>query len=334
MAADAHLAALAEWVARPSLSGDEGAFAAYLEGVLKADGFRVTRQPVAPGRFNLLASMRPAPEVVFCSHLDTVPPHLPPEVRGTTLYGRGSSDAKGALYAMRQAVLALEAAGVQGAGLAFVVGEETDHAGAKAAKAAGWRCRHLVLGEPTRNRFLPAQKGTLKVHYQAAGKAGHSAFPDRGRSAVHALVRDVAAVLDRELPADPRLGPTTVNFGRIAGGVADNVFAPSAETTAFFRTTVPARQLWAEVRRGERDVTRRKLAATDPLEFAVPSWGAVGEVAAFNTDAPYLKGCYRSVYLVGPGDIREAHGDRERVSASALAAAARIYRRLGEELCS
>jgi acetylornithine deacetylase len=329
-----HLEALATWVERPSLSGDEGAFAAFVEGVLRADGFRVERQKVAPGRFNVLASRRPSPEVVFCSHLDTVPPHIPPRIEGRTLYGRGSCDAKGALYAMRQAVLALEDAGIGGAGLAFVVGEETDHAGAKAARAAGWRCRHLVIGEPTRNRFLPAQKGTLKVRYRARGKAGHSAFPDRGRSAVHALVRDVAAVLESPLPSDPRLGPTTVNFGRIGGGVADNVFAPEAETTAFFRTTVPARELWADVKAGSRDVKRQKLAATDPLEFAVPPWGRVGEVAAFNTDAPYLKGCYRSVYLVGPGDIREAHGDRERITARGLAEATRIYRRLGEELLS
>lgn len=327
-----HLEALADWVARPSLSGNEGEFAAFLERLLRADGFRVKRQKVAPGRFNLLASMRPKPEVVFCSHLDTVPPHIPPEVRGKTLYGRGSCDAKGALYAMRQAVLALEDAGVRGAGLAFVVGEETDHAGAKAAKAAGFRCRHLVIGEPTRNRFLPAQKGTLKVHYRARGKAGHSAFPARGRSAIHALVRDVASVLERPLPAHERLGATTVNFGRISGGVADNVFAPEAETTAFFRTTVPARELWASVKSGERDVKRTKLAGTDPLEFAVPPWGAVGEVAAFNTDAPYLKGCYKDAYLVGPGDIQEAHGDKERVTARGLAEATRIYLRLGQDL--
>ena len=36
-------------------------------------GFDVERQEVAPGRFNLLARAG-APEVVFCTHLDTVPP--------------------------------------------------------------------------------------------------------------------------------------------------------------------------------------------------------------------------------------------------------------------
>ncbi len=327
-----HLEALFHWVAIPSLSGDEIEFTDWLEALLQDDGMTVRRVPTPDGRSNLLASFDPNPSLLFCSHLDTVPPYISPRIQGKTLYGRGSCDAKGPIYAMRQALLSLKRGGVQGAGLLLLVSEETDHSGAKAAKAAGIRCDTLIVGEPTRNRFLPAQKGTLKVCYHAKGKAGHSAFPERGKSAIHTLVQELDRVLTSPLPSDPQFGPTTVNVGRIEGGVADNVFAPKAQANAFFRTTVPATQMLKPLRDEKRaDIKIEKLAATDPLPFAVPSWADPGEVAAFNTDAPYMKGRFQRCYLMGPGDIRNAHSKDERITASELVKAAQLYERVAKD---
>jgi len=327
-----HLQALSEWVAIPSLSGDEVRFTDHMAELLRADGLRVKRIPTGDGRASLLASARPCPELLFCSHLDTVPPFLPPKLRGNTLHGRGANDAKGCLYAMRQAVLELERRGKRGAGLLFLVSEETDHAGAKAAKASKLRCQTIVVGEPTLNRFLPAQKGTLKVRYKAKGIAGHSAFPGRGRSAIHALIEELAQVLEAPLPTDPRYGANSLNVGRIQGGVADNVFAPEAEATAFFRVTMPPKVLFQLLKRwrGEH-IQLEWLAGSDPQPLSVPSWGTPGEVAAFNTDAPYLKGCFQKAYLVGPGDIRLAHSPKEKISAKQLVEAIDLYIRLGED---
>lgn len=323
------LSLLASWVEVPSTSGDEAAFTDLLDAQLRADGLTVRRLPVSESRSNLLATWGESDgqlDTLLCSHLDTVPPHIPPRVEGETLYGRGACDAKGCLLAMREALL--EMRGVPGVGLLAVVGEETDHAGAKAARDQV-RCRQLVLGEPTVNRFLPAQKGVLKLRFQARGVAAHSAFPARGASAIHRLVRHLSLALDAPLVHDPVLGETTWNVGRISGGVADNVFAPEAEATAMLRVVRPAREVFEALAAACPDeVAAEYLSGNDPLMLAVPSWGERGEVAAFNTDGPYMRGRFEQAYLVGPGDIQDAHGDHERVTEPALAEAARIYRRL------
>jgi acetylornithine deacetylase len=61
------------------------------------------------------------------SHIDVVPPYIPYSVQGTTIYGRGSNDAKGSVATQIQAVEELRQSGKIGdgdVGLLYVVGEE------------------------------------------------------------------------------------------------------------------------------------------------------------------------------------------------------------------
>jgi acetylornithine deacetylase len=59
----------------------------------------VTTQPLESDkqRVNLLIkrSNDAKPKLIFNTHLDTVPPYLPPKVDGDRIDGRGSNDAKG-----------------------------------------------------------------------------------------------------------------------------------------------------------------------------------------------------------------------------------------------
>jgi acetylornithine deacetylase len=93
------------------------------------------------------------PRVVFCTHLDTVPPFYPSSEDEVHIYGRGSCDAKGALAAMVFAAAALKDQGVEDVGLLFVVGEEVDSVGALAANRLESRARYVVVGEPTGSRM-------------------------------------------------------------------------------------------------------------------------------------------------------------------------------------
>src|SRR5262245_33462103 len=87
-----------------SVTGAEGPCLDVAEGLLRASGLSVRGIPVSPGRRDLLAvpsaaagAAREAPgaRVVLCTHLDTVPPHVPFREDAERLYGRGSCDAKG-----------------------------------------------------------------------------------------------------------------------------------------------------------------------------------------------------------------------------------------------
>ncbi|HEU5171246.1 MAG TPA: M20/M25/M40 family metallo-hydrolase, partial [Gemmatimonadales bacterium] len=214
-----------ELVAIESPTGAEGPVVGYLAGVLARAGYRVTRQPVSPGRENLYAWREP-PTVVFSTHLDCVPPYMPGREDAEWLHGRGSCDAKGIAAAMTAAAERLAERGERRVGLLFVVGEENGSDGAHAAAALEPKGRFLINGEPTENRLCIGQKGSLRIDFEATGRAAHSGYPEEGRSAIEALLDTLQRVRALPLPSDPLLGPGTLNVGTIQGGVAPNVLAP------------------------------------------------------------------------------------------------------------
>ncbi|MEX2179625.1 MAG: hypothetical protein WD801_12995, partial [Gemmatimonadaceae bacterium] len=65
-----------------STSGQEGAVMDWLETYLAGLGWRVRRIPVTAGRDDLLATSGDAPGITFSTHLDTVPPFIPPRLDG------------------------------------------------------------------------------------------------------------------------------------------------------------------------------------------------------------------------------------------------------------
>ena len=83
---------LADWIDVESVTGGEEDFARAAASALESRGFAVELQRVDEGRYNVLARAD-APSVVFCTHLDTVPPFIPPRIEGGTVYGRGACDA-------------------------------------------------------------------------------------------------------------------------------------------------------------------------------------------------------------------------------------------------
>ncbi len=218
-------------VALETPTGSEQPAIELLDGVLRGAGYQTVRQPVSPGRDNLYA-YRERPELVFSTHVDTVPPYLPLTEDGEAIRGRGSCDAKGVAAAMVAAAEQLAAVGERRIGLLFVVGEENGSDGAMAAADLGPRGRFLVNGEPTENRLSVGQKGTLRVDLTASGRAAHSAYPEDGSNAIAALLDTIERIRALPLPCDPLLGQSTLNLGLISGGVAPNVIAPHADRAA------------------------------------------------------------------------------------------------------
>ena len=82
---------------------------------------------------------RQGPEIVFSTHMDTVPPFIASSEDAGRIYGRGACDAKGILAAEILAAEKLRGAGVF-VGLLFLVGEERDSIGAKVANQQPKMC--------------------------------------------------------------------------------------------------------------------------------------------------------------------------------------------------
>ena len=107
-----------------SISGNEGALGAELYDELCRLGYTTHKMPVEHERFNVIATMdERAPEIVFSTHMDTVPPFIPSSEDADNIYGRGSCDAKGIIAAQIAACQRLRKDGMA-VGMLFVVGEE------------------------------------------------------------------------------------------------------------------------------------------------------------------------------------------------------------------
>ena len=318
-------------VALETPTGAEGAAIDLLDGTLRRAGYRVTRQPVSPGRDNLFA-YREAPELVFSTHLDTVPPYLPLSEDSGAIHGRGSCDAKGIAAAMVTAAERLSQAGERRVGLLFLVGEENGSDGALAAADLEPRGRFLVNGEPTENRLSIGQKGTLRVDLKATGKAAHSAYPEDGVSAIAALLDSIERIRRMPLPVDQLLGPSTLNLGLINGGVAPNVIPPSASAQLLVRTVEPTDPLKAAIRK----LVSPEVSVEFPVELpfykggsAPAGWETV--VVSYASDLPFLAS-WGEGYQLGPGSIRVAHTATEHILKADLLRGVELYVRLATDL--
>src|SRR5215469_3053429 len=231
-----------------SISGNEGAAGAEVYEELNRLGYTTHKMPVGHERFNVVATLdqRP-PQVVFSTHMDTVPPFIPSSEDEANIYGRGSCDAKGIIAAQVAASEKLRREGIH-VGLLFVVGEERDSLGAKVANEhAPASVKFLVNGEPTENHIALASKGTLRGEVTARGKMAHSAYPELGDSAIDKLIAALSRLREMPLPSDPEVGPCTLNIGLIDGGRAPNVIPDLAHADLLYRLIGPTEDLRKQI---------------------------------------------------------------------------------------
>ena len=322
-----------------SITYNEGAVGTFLAEFLTGRGFAVELTPVkqhaesrsTTERFNVYAgSPGETPDVVFSTHLDTVPPFIPSSEDETYIYGRGACDAKGIIAAQVAAAERLRDAGVK-AGLLFVVGEERDSAGAKIANEQPKGSRFLINGEPTDNRLAIASKGALRVMIQAKGKMAHSAYPELGESATHKLVEVLNRLLNIPLPVVKDIGPSTLNIGLLEGGRATNVIADHAEAQLLIRLVGPSE----ETRKAILDAAEGLAEVDFTLEIPFIQMrqidGLPTMVAAFTSDVPALINWGEPV-LLGPGSIHVAHTPHEKLAKQELWDAIDLYEQIAIRL--
>jgi acetylornithine deacetylase len=282
-------------------------------------------------RFNVYAcAPRLTPDVVFSTHIDTVPPFLPSSEDEEFIYGRGSCDAKGIIAAQIAAAEKLRDEGVR-AGLLFVVGEERDSAGAKTANLHPRGSRFLINGEPTDNRVALASKGALRAVIRTSGKMAHSAYPELGESATHKMVEALGRILEIPLPEVDDIGPSTLNIGTISGGHAPNVIADAAEAQILIRLVGPSEETRRAIERAVEGLATVDFTLEIPFKRLRALEGLPTMVAAFTTDVPWL-GNWGEPVLLGPGSIHVAHTPHEKLAKKELFAAIDLYAEVARRL--
>ena len=320
------VALAAELLSIQSPTGAEEAIVDFTSRRLLARGWNVTVQEVSPGRGNVWAS-RAGSGVTLSTHLDTVPPYLPPILDGDRLSGRGACDAKGIAAAMMAAADRLVESGEERVDLLFVVGEEKGSDGARAANHLPATSRYLINGEPTDSRLASGAKGSQRVIVRTRGREAHSAYPHLGQSAIEPLLELLPTVSRLALPADPILGKTTVNIGVIRGGTEANIIPAAAEAELMFRLVsdvAPLRETLEDWARGKAEL---EYGSHIPAQrfHTIPGFDVAP--MAYTTDIPLL-GNWGTPLLFGPGSIHVAHTPDEYVDIRELRASVDAYERL------
>jgi acetylornithine deacetylase/succinyl-diaminopimelate desuccinylase family protein len=263
----------------------ETRLSAYLESWFRDRGREVVRQPVAPGRDNLLARYE-APDarrtILFDVHQDTVPtdgmtiPPFEPRVEGGKLYGRGACDVKASMAAMLLAFDRLCRERPKGSAsvvLACTVDEEFTHLGSSKLAETQSGIDLAVVAEPTRLNIVHCHKGATRWKIRTRGVACHSSTPDRGVNAIYRMARVVSALselageLSRGTP-HPILGPPSLSVGRIEGGQSVNI-VPDACTIEIDRRMIPG-ETPAGCIEQVRACLAERLDTLDGVEFDPP----------------------------------------------------------------
>src|SRR5467141_1878066 len=200
---------------------------------MRAQGFDVEVQQVAPGRPNVLASLgdrAAGPTLLLEGHTDVVtegdpsawthPPFGAALVDGK-IYGRGAADMKAGLAAAMIAAVAIKRSGAALNGRLVVgalVDEEGDMLGVKhfCTTAIGRELDAAIICEPEQNELCLEQRGVVWARIAIRGRMAHGAMPEAGVNpitALGALLQEVPA-LERRLRKlcrpSPHLRPPTV----------------------------------------------------------------------------------------------------------------------------
>ncbi len=317
----------------PSVSGNEQQVGGFLGKYLTSLGYEVELQEVVDGRCNVIAWASDDPQVFLSTHMDTVPPFIPPTEDDEKIYGRGSCDAKGIIASQIIAAENLRKEGIDKIGLLYTVDEEESGAGARAANEhrIAEKCKFLINGEPTDLDLAIGSKGSLRMTLKTKGKAAHSAYPEMGDSAIEKILDVLQDILKADLPKDDFFGDTTLNIGTIKGGLKTNVVAPSAEAGLHIRMVSDLEPVV--------DVLEKAIAGRGTLETMSCSLpvkmleveGFKQKVVRFTTDIPYLTK-WGTPLLLGPGSILDAHTSHEFVLKKDLKECVGLYENLVKHL--
>lgn len=305
----------------PSETKSEQKILVFLLNFLKTLNLKIQTIPVENNRYCILATSG-KPKVLLVSHIDTVVGQLPVSIDQNFIYGRGSCDNKASVATMITAAKEAIDKNLTDFGLLFTVGEESNLIGAQVS--ADYFKKHkvepklVVIGEPTKLKFITAQKGILLLDLQFSGKANHSSQTPIN-SAIHKLISTTNLLLKLENKNN------IVNIGKVEGGLAANISADKASATFSIRSS--DKKIKEKI---EKILTQCDCKFSVQMNFEAKNNSnsdfPLNEVNWFSE--MYF---FASSVIYGAGDIRFAHSQEERVPRIELKKATKTYLSLIEK---
>ena len=191
--------------------------------------FRLSKQLVENGRFNIIASDGYEPKIIFLSHLDTVNPSnqlmLQPQLKGKRLYGLGAADMKGGIAASIKALEEIKK--TRGVTYIFDCDEEYYFKGIKKLLTEYMFKPDLAIcPEPTNLEIVNGCRGVIEIEFDVIGKSAHAGRPQLGVNAIETAVKTIRRLKTILRENDqPELQSTTVNLSTLQGGKRQQIIS-------------------------------------------------------------------------------------------------------------
>jgi len=298
-----------------STSGKEAELAKYISEKYKPLDAELEIQETEFKRLNVFFKWG-EPKVIFNSHLDTVPPYIPPSREDDVIKGRGSCDAKGQVAYLFEACKQLKKEGYNNFGLLMTCGEEDGSQGAMKANESIKGCDLIIIGEPTENKLIKASKGNICLKFNFRGKSCHSGYPHLGDNAIERMFAFIKILDEKNFGEDDVLGKTEYNIGMLRSDNAHNVVSELVTMKVFFRTTFESENKIIDYLNSivDEKTEMEVLFIHRPVNFHTIDGFETG-IVSYGTDAPSFSNIKNKI-LYGPGNILDAHTEREFIRIS------------------
>jgi len=299
--------------------------------------------------------------IILSGHTDVVPasakewssdPFVATE-KNNKVYGRGSCDMKGFIACTLALAPYFASQNLKKPiHFSFTYDEETACQGApimiRELKKRNINCSICIVGEPTSMKAIQAHKGCYEYSTHFTGLAGHGSAPDKGVSAVEYAVRFINKLMElreelkKRVPKNSVFTPpySTLQIGRIKGGLARNVIADQCVVDWELRPVVPEdgkfvnesietyvkNVLLPEMKKIypkssiEKEIIGEIIGFTkeeksDAVNLVCNLTGDNSrDVVSFGTEAGLFQEIGISTVVCGPGSIEQAHKIDEHVS--------------------
>ena len=299
--------------------------------------------------------------IILSGHTDVVPasakewssdPFVATE-KNNKVYGRGSCDMKGFIACTLALAPYFASQNLKKPiHFSFTYDEETACQGApimiRELKKRNINCSICIVGEPTSMKAIQAHKGCYEYSTHFTGLAGHGSAPDKGVNAVEYAIlfinklMELREVLKKREPKNSVFTPpySTLQIGRIKGGLARNVIADQCVVDWELRPVVPEDGkfvnesietyvkdvLLPEMKKVypkaniEKEIIGEIIGFTkeeksDAVNLVCNLTGDNSrDVVSFGTEAGLFQEIGISTVVCGPGSIEQAHKVDEHVS--------------------
>lgn len=274
-------------IQQKSYSGEESGVVDVLSENMKQMGFDEVTVDKYGNIIGCIKGNRPGKKVLFDGHIDTVPvteeaewlyPPFAAEIHDGKIYGRGTSDMKGAVAAMTCAASNYaKDTGKDFAGEIYVAGvvhEECFEGVAAREISKNVRPDYVVIGEASRLNLKIGQRGRAEIVIETFGKPCHSANPEKGINAVYKMAKVIGAIRTLVPTYHPVLGDGILELTDIKSAP----YPGASVVPEYCRATYDRRLLVEETKESVLEPINgllEKLMAEDP-ELKVKASYAVG----------------------------------------------------------